>query len=423
VSQRFQIEDLISQDASGVVFRATDTKTGRTVALRRFFPFGVDGGGLSADEQTAYNIAVGRLAGLHHPALRAVISGGCDPVDGIPFIATEWIEGEMLQPILAQRPISAEAAARLIAQALEVCELLSHVFAEEAVWVETDLQTIIVGSRETRRGFTFWISPLKWLGGRESARRLDAIIALTEEIMGWQGRIVNEEAGHGLGGWLNWLRSAAATASLREVRENLAAAIGAEPPPHPGKLIATRPPRGSIKPSASKTPLLLAFACALAVTGLGGWLLTQPMPQLRLPIINPQKPARTDEAPPLEPVSPIVAQPAEAALPLGAIPWSNRDFILKHEGLTVTVEGVVRQIDASKSGKTLYLRFADETDTLSTRASIPVGIDFPPRGISDLQPFSGKKVRVTGEVDVRRGRTPSRPEIKLKSLGNIELVE
>ena len=51
------------------------------------------GGGLLEEEQAAYNIAVGRLAGLQHPALRAVVCGGCDPVDGIPFIATEWIEG------------------------------------------------------------------------------------------------------------------------------------------------------------------------------------------------------------------------------------------------------------------------------------------------------------------------------------------
>jgi hypothetical protein len=138
--RRFQIEDLIIQDASGVVFRALDTETGRTVALRRFFPFGAHGGGLLDDEQTAYNIALDRLAGLNHPRCARSICGGCDPVDGIPFIATEWIEGDLLEPVLQRGPLPTEAAVELITQALEVCELLSHVLAEEAVWVETDPQ-------------------------------------------------------------------------------------------------------------------------------------------------------------------------------------------------------------------------------------------------------------------------------------------
>ena len=90
-----------------MVFRALDTETGKTVAVRRFFPFGALGVGLKDDEKTAYNIALGRLTGLNHPALRSVICGGCDPVDGIPFIATEWIEGHVLEPIVEQQPLPA----------------------------------------------------------------------------------------------------------------------------------------------------------------------------------------------------------------------------------------------------------------------------------------------------------------------------
>ena len=236
--RRFQIEDLIVQDPSGVVFRALDTETGRTVAVRRFFPFGADGGGLHADEQTAYVIAVGRLAGLRHPALRSVICGGCDPVDGMPFIATEWIEGESLQPIIERGPLSAEDSTQVIIQALEVCELLSHVLAEEAVWVETELPTIIVGNEPSGRGLTFWISPLKWLGGDHESRGLESIITLTEEIMGWRGQVVSEQAGLGLGAWIKWLRGAVATTTLQEAREMLAASVGAVPPIPAKNLVA-----------------------------------------------------------------------------------------------------------------------------------------------------------------------------------------
>ncbi len=163
VSKRFHIEDLIVQDASGVVFRAVDTESSSPVAVRRFFPFGPEGGGLHEEEQAAYGVAIKRLAGLSHPALRSVICGGCDPVDGMPFIVTEWVDGESLRPLVDEAPLSVENATELITQALEVCELLSLVLAEDAVWVETDLQSIVLGKDQSGRRFTFWISPLKWL--------------------------------------------------------------------------------------------------------------------------------------------------------------------------------------------------------------------------------------------------------------------
>ena len=273
--RRFKIEDLIVQDASGVIFRAIDSETGSSVALRRFFPFGAAGGGLDVEEQAAYNIAVARLSGLSHPALRAVVCGGCDPVDGIPFIATEWVDGDSLDPIVTEGPLSAEATARLVTSALEVSELLSHVLAEEAVWVETDLRTIIVGEDRGERMFTFWISPLKWLGGGSESRGLQSIVTLTEELMGWTGRIVNDEAGRGLGAWLNWLRGAASTTTLAEARQMLAASIGAEPP-DPAKQLAaqaTRPLKRSVKKSSFKAPVLAALGLLLVVGGVVGWIM------------------------------------------------------------------------------------------------------------------------------------------------------
>lgn len=315
--QRFQIEDLIVQDASGVVFRALDTDTGKTVAVRRFFPFGVDGGGLHADEQTAYNIALNRLAGLSHPSLRSVVCGGCDPVDGMPYIATEWIEGEPLEPVIAQGPLSTEAAVTLITQALEVSELLSHVLAEEAVWVETELSTIVVGSPESGRGFTFWISPLKWLGGNGENRGLESIIVLVEEVMGWKGRMVNEQAGRGLGGWLKWLRGAATTTSLHEARELLAASVGAEPPA-PAKILvatATQPMIRTVKPVSSKKPLIVAAGLVIVGVCLGGWLWQRQ--RMHLALAAEEAPPATSAPAALPTAKP---QPAERAITKPAAP-------------------------------------------------------------------------------------------------------
>jgi len=426
VNRRFQIEDLIIQDASGVVFRAMDTETGRPVAVRRFFPFGAHGGGLHDDEQAAYNIALGRLAGLKHPSMRSVISGGCDPVDGIPFIATEWIEGDVLDPILQRGPLPVEAAVELLTQALEVCELLSHVLAEEAVWVETDPQSIVLGNAESGRGFTFWISPLKWLGGEET-RGLYSIIELAERVMGWQNQIVNDQAGNGLGAWLNWLRGAKST-HLREVRENLAAAIGKEPPPPARELVvqATRPvPRKS-----SKVAVLAGLGLTLIFTGLSGWLLTRSDELLAEADTEPSqsKVAETNQR--AEELSAQAAQKdreredllarQNEALKMrdGVYSIAEGDLLALKNNQPATLEGHFAKIESSQSGKTLYLNFTDNPAATEPRGSVLLR-DAPDLDRQSLESFLGKKIRLTGQVQVRGNR----PEIVIVRQADIQLLE
>jgi hypothetical protein len=418
VIKRFNIEDLIVQDASGVVFRALDLETGKTVAIRRFFPFGADGGGLHEDERIAYDIAIGRLSGLRHPALRAVVCGGCDPVDGMPFITTEWVEGAPLRAVLSEGPLSTEVAVSLITQALEVCELLSHVLAEEAVWVETDPQTIILG-KSSGRPFTFWISPLKWLGGGEENRGLESLVTLTEEIMGWSGRIISDQAGRGLGGWLNWLRGNAGNISLKEARESLAASVGAEPPPPATKLVVDAMRPTTKKPS--RITLWIILALGLAIIAAGAWFL------LRSPAGAPLKipKAPTLEQRASERAAALSAEAAEAdrdhaeilagqetaaAQRGGAILWKDNELLLSKKGAPVVVEGIVRHITTSKTRKTIYLLFADEDDGKATRAAISVDPASSAAAVDQLQSYLGKVVGVSGKVVHRYGRLEIVPE-------------
>jgi hypothetical protein len=474
VIKRFQIEDLIVQDASGVVFRALDTETGKTVAIRRFFPFGADGGGLQPDEQTAYNIAVGRLSGLNHPALRSVICGGCDPVDGMPFIATEWVEGESLQPLIEQGPLPPKVAAALITQALEVCELLSHVLAEEAVWVETDTQTIIIGSEASGRPFTFWLSPLKWLGGTEHARGLESIVTLTEEVMHWTGRAVTDQAGRGLGGWLKWLRATAATTTLQEARESLAASIGADPPA-PAKRLATRAVRPAAKPIKRHRPKLLTFVNIALVLGLAGWLLSRQAAKnnpLKLPEIlqrfsrkNPPPPPEASQLPDIAPAEPA---PSQASIPEthlseaeriaranqlaaefsvsttqadqakqttlekqktaseisgGVIQWDNHELLVGSDDKRVVVEGVIADFTQSTTGKTLYLLFSGNSDRNAARVGISTKDTSPDAITVKLKGFIGKKVHVTGTIDVRKISGLQRPDIMIDDVSAVQIAE
>jgi hypothetical protein len=278
VTQRFTIEDLVAQNEWGVVYRAIDTETGQTVGIRRFFPFGHDGGGLDSEEQIAYAIAIERLAGIRHAAMRSIIWGGCDPVDQMPCIVTEWIEGFSLGGYTEHAPLKHADAIQILTHALEVCEVLSELFAEEAVWIETDLESIIVGQEGSGRGATFWISPLRWLGSEKHKGGMGAIIQLTEEIMHWQGVLIPNEAGGGLGAWLKWLRQESESMTLHQAREMLSAAIGMEPPPSPTKLVqAATVPDKELKRAQKKglsrmTLVMIATLILLIAVGVAWWL-------------------------------------------------------------------------------------------------------------------------------------------------------
>jgi hypothetical protein len=269
VIRRFKLEDLVVQDSSGVVFRAFDVETNQMVALRRFFPFGASGNGLDAEQQAAYGIAVERLSKISHPALRSIICGGCDPVDGMPFVATEWIEGIALQTLLWSRVLEELEAITVISLALEVCEILSEVMAEEGIWIETDSHTIILGGKETQRPVTFWISPLKWLGHDDGKHSLEPFIALTTSITGWAGKPFQTLSTTGLGDWLAWLYSAARTATLHEAREQLSKAVGVDPP-----LPVRRHTRQTTRQASTvpaKAPARIMACAALILLGAGGW--------------------------------------------------------------------------------------------------------------------------------------------------------
>jgi len=433
LGNRFQIEDLILQDESGVVFRAMDMETGEPVALRRFFPFGANGGGLDPDEQTAYNIAVARLAQLRHPALRSVVGGGCDPVDGIPYIATEWIDGAPIGPLLRKESLPPQVAIELLTQALEVCELLSQVLAEEAVWVETDPDTIILGSEASGRGFTFWISPLKWLGGGMQPRGLESIVMLTEQVMGWRGRIIADHAGEGLGAWLKWLRAAAAQTSLREARENLAASIGNEPPAHARQLLREAMQEPQRTGNSSRIMVLGITGLTMVLVGAGGWLWTwQRAKQLRKSeayakmLVDTAGDSRADRKRDAAEVNEQAARQSDeaaAAWQGGMFQADQGELIARHVGSVASLEGVVRSIGTSGSGTTVYILFSENPGRNDPRGAVSAANAGEGLDRESLEALVGSKVRLTGTIRITRIGGLQRPEITISDRHAIQLIE
>ena len=398
---RFQIEDIIEQDKHGIVFRARDGESGSSVALRRFFPFGQDGGGLEKDEAIAFGIASERLSEVSHVALRSVITGSVDPIDGIPYLVTEWVDGMPLRAVLGNENLDPALVIDVLRIALEVSIVLSHVLGEEAVWVETEVDSIIIGTRESGRGFTFWISPFKWLGAQFESRKLSSIVDLGEELTGWKKKSVSDQAGYGLGGWLKWLKNHP-DARLGEALEMLAASTGNEPPLAEADLVehATNPKELKIKQPSTKRALIFTAAVSLIVIGSALFYLhkTAKHPEIAAdyseqeisPVI--QAPATETKPVPAKATTPrnateranalakklseeaaakdkvpktsAVASPQKPSAGTGEI-FSPEDRDLWDNikgGTPVKLRGTLRSVKFSSTGKSVYLNFSDPSD-------------------------------------------------------------
>jgi hypothetical protein len=475
LSQRFEIQDIVAQDLLGVTFHALEVASGKNVLLRRFFPFGVDGGGLFDEERTGYDIAVARLAGLKHPGLRAILAGGCDPVDGMPFVVIEWIAGKTLDTLRQHENFTPAAVTDVLERALEISEALSRVLGEEAVWVETAPSMILADSAEPACGFFFCLSPMKWLGGDDSQRSLLALAELTEDLLGWRGKLVAEHAGNGLGLWVKWLRANAQTCSLFEARVGLASCTGrpapvsttragaqtpdpatpdpatpdpatpdpATPDPATPDPARSNPARSSparsnparSSPARSNPPIqpavpvvregassrqtwILIGALILLVMGAGWWSVRQSRN------LQEAAPSAATPAIPRDAAGDRLAQINTRAAALvenrprpavsGRIFQSGEGSLLMNEkGQEVTVEGILLNIRTSNSGKTLYLEFADSGTQEEVRGCFLA--KNLPDDVSEqtLKPLVGKRIRITGVVRIEHASKQKWPEVLL----------
>ena len=454
----------MGQDASCVTFRAVDITTDETVSLRRFFPSGPDGTGLDTSQQTRFIEDMDGLTGFRHNAFRTIKSCGCDPVDGMPFIASEWVEGSTLLTCLNSAPLTPEMAIHLLDTALDVSEKISELASHEAVWVASGLSSIIIGTEECGRPLTFSISHFKWVSEDiEKPRGLESLITLTEAVMGWQGVTVNDYTANGLGAWFRWLKNNAQTATLTETRQKLTSCIGAEPP-KPMKR-SVRPASPSSRKSAKKSRISKArpaiFGClALGLVGLAGWLLVrhnsasllkptsipEPAPIASTSALDAglpdevQLPDPTLEGTPAEPETAQLEEPAHdekvaetptpvesVAAPSDSAPEvfaaTDYDRLLKQRNQIVTLEGPMESIGHSKSGNTLYLQFSQKPSPLDPRVGIIVKTAPASLTEPELKLLIGKKLRVTGKVRIDPVGKSFRPVLIVQSPSAIKIVE
>ena len=422
----FEIEDILSQDKRGVVFRAHDLDRGHTVALRRFLPFGQDGGGFKDKEADAFRIAAQRLLSVTHPALRSIFSGAVDPIDKMPYIVAEWVDGTKLEDVLASETLDPRLVIQLLRLALEVSLSLSEIIGEEAVWVETETDSIFVGSEESGRGFVFWLSPFKWLGAEFGSRKLAALVGLGEHLAGWKGKLISDHAGHGLGGWLKWMRNNP-DAGLAQALEAMPSRItDGEAPPPPAAVRMSPLVTGSrvvaVKPPRSTPPLLIAIAACL-VLAIGGLALYQRIAKTpSAPIAKAEAVSEKPAAAEKEAKRTAAKAPAAVAAPpvRNFTPGDREKMKLLKANGSASVTGVVLSVRHSKEGNSLYFEFSkprNEEEIMAVAHKREYKDDFTVNAYEDL---IGKKVRFDGTVF----REPKgRQFVKISARERIKIVE
>ncbi|MBS1857287.1 MAG: serine/threonine protein kinase [Acidobacteria bacterium] len=153
----YHLEELVARSGMASIFRATDTRTGRTVAIK-----------IPHEEMEADPVLFDRFKreeeigeALEHPGVMKVLS---DPSKSSIYMVMEWVPGKLLrQALREQAPFPPERAARI---AIAICDALDYIHRHGVVHRDLKPENIMLDGEDHIKLIDFGIA------GKAGARRL-----------------------------------------------------------------------------------------------------------------------------------------------------------------------------------------------------------------------------------------------------------
>ncbi|HEY1240706.1 MAG TPA: serine/threonine-protein kinase, partial [Bryobacteraceae bacterium] len=172
----YRIESLVARSGMASIFRATDTRTGRIVALKIPHPE------MEADivlfDRFKREQEIGKK--LDHPYVMKVLPN--DDASQV-YMVMEWVEGRLLRQILgATRKLPIDRAADL---ARKICDALDYIHKNGVVHRDLKPENIMVDEQDSIKLIDFGIA------GHEGSRRLT--FAKLSQLMGTPDYISPEQ--------------------------------------------------------------------------------------------------------------------------------------------------------------------------------------------------------------------------------------
>src|SRR5690606_34916935 len=150
----YKLLELIGREAIGEVYRARDTKVGRTVALKILYPELV-----ADDTRRVALFDEARLAAtLSHPNIAALFEAS--QADGVSYFAYEFAVGAQLREEMAGRPMNPVRAVEL---AIQMADALAYGHADAILHGDLRPETVGVTAKGSAKllDFGMW----RWTRG------------------------------------------------------------------------------------------------------------------------------------------------------------------------------------------------------------------------------------------------------------------
>jgi eukaryotic-like serine/threonine-protein kinase len=172
----FQIDSLVARSGMASIYRATDKRSGTSVAVKIPHPEVESEPVFFERFQREQDIG----AKLDHPAVMKVFPV---PDRSQVYMVMEWVEGRLLRYIIKEeKKLSAERAARIT---IGICNALEYIHSQGVVHRDLKPENIMVGPDDSIKLIDFGIA------GQEGARRLT--FAKLSNLMGTPDYISPEQ--------------------------------------------------------------------------------------------------------------------------------------------------------------------------------------------------------------------------------------